>query len=146
MFLVRCLMKYIVLIPLLIFIFSAQAEEMPVLSNLNSLVWENRVIVINETKSQDKTLQLLRNYEAEIDDRDIIWFMISGDNAVTNYKGQLLRNFVGNTLQRLATMKGKVFLIGKDGGIKSVNDTLDLELIFSEIDAMPMRQYEMHNQ
>jgi len=138
-------MKHIVLIPLLIFILSAHAEEMPVLSYLDSLEWENRVIVITRMKNQDESLQLLRNYEAEIDDRDIIWFMISGDNVVTNYTGQLSRDFVGNTLQRLASVQGKVFLIGKDGGIKSANDTLDLEVIFSEIDAMPMRQYEMRN-
>jgi hypothetical protein len=34
-------------------------------------------------------------------------------------------------------------LIGKDGGIKSQSDYLNLEAIFSEIDAMPMRQLEM---
>ena len=40
-------------------------------------------------------------------------------------------------------MQSKVILIGKDGGIKSRFDRLDLEAIFSDIDAMPMRQYEM---
>ncbi len=34
-------------------------------------------------------------------------------------------------------------LIGKDGGVKFLLDRMDLEAIFTEIDAMPMRQNEM---
>jgi len=137
-------MKHIVLISILIFSIFAQAEGVPVLSDLDSLEWKNRVIIVNETKNQDESLQLLKAQVAEIDDRDIIWFLIKDDNALTNYLGRLSREFVSNMRERLGPVKGKVILIGKDGGIKSQSDYLNLEAIFSEIDAMPMRQLEMH--
>ena len=136
-------MKHMVLIPLLIFSMFAQAEVVPMLSGLDSLEWKNRVIVINEIKNEDESLQLLKAQVDEIDDRDIIWFIMKDDNAVSNYSGQLSREFVSNTRERLGPVKGKVILIGKDGGIKSQSDYLNLEAIFSEIDAMPMRQLEM---
>ena len=137
-------MKHIVLIPILIFSMFAQAEAVPMLSHLDSLVWKNRVIVANEPKNQNEYLQLLKAQVAEIDDRDIIWFIIKGNLTFTNYSGQLSREFVINMHERLDLVQGKVILIGKDGGIKSQSDYLNLEAIFSEIDAMPMRQIEMH--
>ena len=137
-------MKHIVLIPILIFSMFAQAEAVPMLSDLDSLVWKNRVIVVNEPKNQDESLQLLKAQVAEIDERDIIWFIIKGNLTLTNYSGQLSREFVSNMRERIGLVQGKVILIGKDGGIKSQSDYLNLKAIFSEIDAMPMRQIEMH--
>ena len=137
-------MKHIVLIPLLFFSMLAQAEDVPMLSDLDSLEWKNRIIVVNETKNEDDSLQLLKEQVAEIDDRDIIWFIIKDNLALTNYSGRLSREFVSNMRERLSPVQGKVILIGKDGGIKSQSDYLNLEAIFSEIDAMPMRQLEMH--
>jgi hypothetical protein len=136
-------MKHILLIPILVFSLFAQAEAASMLSDLDSLEWKNRVIVINEPKNQDESLQLLKAQVAEIDDRDIIWFIIKDDLALSNYPGQLSREFVSNMRERLGPVQGKVILIGKDGGIKSQADHLNLEAIFSEIDAMPMRQLEM---
>ena len=136
-------MKYILLIPILTYSMFAQAEGLPVLSDLDSLKWKNRVILINEPKKQDESLQFLKAQVSEIDDRDIIWFIIKDDNALSNYSGRLSREFVSNMRERLGPVKGKVILIGKDGGIKSQADYLNLDSIFSEIDAMPMRQLEM---
>ena len=136
-------MKHIVLFSILVFSMFAHAEGVPVLSDLVSLEWKNRVIVFNETKNEDVYLKLLKEQVAEIDDRDIIWFIIKGDLALSNYSGRLSPEFVSNMRERLGPVKGKVILIGKDGGIKSQSDYLNLEAIFSEIDAMPMRQLEM---
>jgi hypothetical protein len=122
----------------------AQAEAAPMLSDLDNLVWKNRVIIIDEPKNRDESLHLLKDQVAEIDDRDIIWFVIKDGLAVSNYSGHLSREFVSNMRERLGPVKGKVILIGKDGGIKSRADYLNLDTIFSEIDAMPMRQLEMH--
>ena len=107
-------------------------------------MWKNRVIVVNEPKNQDESLQLLKAQVAEIDERDIIWFIIKGNLTLTNYSGQLSREFVSNMRERIGLVQGKVILIGKAGGIKSQSDYLNLKAIFSEIDAMPMRQIEMH--
>lgn len=138
-------MKRIVLVPILLFSMFSQAEGEPVLSDLDSLEWKNRVVIVNETNKQDESRRLLAEQVAEIDDRDIIWFIIKEDLALTNYSGRLSREFVSNMRERLGPMQGKVILIGKDGGIKSQSDYLDIEAIFSEIDAMPMRQFEMRN-
>ena len=48
--------------------------------------------------------------------------------------------------QQYAVKPGEVILIGKDGGLKLRLDNLDIPILFSVIDAMPMRQNEMQRQ
>lgn len=140
----RC-MKQITLITMLFFTMTVQAEITPSLSDIASLEWRNRVVLINETENVDGAQTLLKEQVAEIDDRDIIWFILKNDRVLSNYPGQLTQEFLSNTRERLGAAQEKVILIGKDGEIKSQSGHLDLEAIFSEIDAMPMRQYEMQN-
>lgn len=136
-------MKYIILISIFIFNTFVQAESLPKLSNLDSLEWKNRVVILNEIKNQDKSLQLLKEQEAQIDDRDIIWFSIKDNLVLSNYKGDLSSEFVSKIQEKFSHLQNKVILIGKDGGIKSKSDYLNLEDIFSEVDSMPMRLFEM---
>ena len=136
-------MKYIILISIFIFNTFVQAESLPKLSNLDSLEWKNRVVILNEIKNQDKSLQLLKEQEAQIDDRDIIWFSIKDNLVLSNYKGDLSSEFVSKIREKFSHLQNKVILIGKDGGIKSQSDYLNLEDIFSEVDSMPMRLFEM---
>ena len=136
-------MKYIILISIFIFNTFVQAESLPKLSNLDSLEWKNRVVILNEIKNQDKSLQLLREQEAQIDDRDIIWFSIKDNLVLSNYKGDLSSEFVSKIREKFSHLQNKVILIGKDGGIKFQSDYLNLEDIFSEVDSMPMRLFEM---
>ena len=136
-------MKYIILISIFIFNTFVQAESLPKLSNLDSLEWKNRVVILNEIKNQDKSLQLLKEQEAQIDDRDIIWFSIKDNLVLSNYKGDLSSEFVSKIREKFSHLQNKVILIGKDGGIKSKSDYLNLEDIFSEVDSMPMRLFEM---
>ena len=136
-------MKHIVLILFVIFSLFAQGNELTVLNDLTSLEWKHRIIVVNETQNEAKVLALLEKHTAGIDDRDIVWFIVKEDAVLTNYKGQLSEEFLSETRQRYGVRQGRVILIGKDGGIKSRLDHLDIETIFSEIDAMPMRQQEM---
>ena len=136
-------MKYIILISIFIFNTFVQAESLPKLSNLDSLEWKNRVVILNEIKNQDKSLQLLKEQVAQIDDRDIIWFSIKDNLVLSNYKGDLSSEFVSKIREKFTHLQNKVILIGKDGGIKSQSDYLNLEDIFSEVDSMPMRLFEM---
>ena len=136
-------MKYIILISIFIFNTFVQAESLPKLSNLDSLEWKNRVVILNEIKNQDKSLQLLKEQEAQIDDRDIIWFSIKDNLVLSNYKGDLSSEFVSKIQEKFSHLQNKVILIGKDGGIKSKSDYLNLEDIFSEVDSMPMRLFEI---
>lgn len=136
-------MKYIILISIFIFNTFVQAESLPKLSDLDSLEWKNRVVILNEIKNQDKSLQLLKEQVAQIDDRDIIWFSIKDNLVLSNYKGDLSSEFVSKIREKFSHLQNKVILIGKDGGIKSQSDYLNLEDIFSEVDSMPMRLFEM---
>lgn len=132
-------------IPFIIFSMFAQGNELTMLTDLATLKWKNRIIVVNETQSEETVLALLEKHTAEINDRDIVWFIIKNDIVLTNYEGELSENFLSRTRERYGVRQGNVILIGKDGGTKSRLDRLDIEAIFSEIDAMPMRQYEMLN-
>ena len=136
-------MKYIIIISIFIFNTFVQAESLPKLSNLDSLEWKNRVVILNEIKNQDKSLQLLKEQVAQIDDRDIIWFSIKDNLVLSNYKGDLSSEFVTKIREKFSHLQNKVILIGKDGGIKSQSDYLNLEDIFSEVDSMPMRLFEI---
>ena len=136
-------MKYIILISIFIFNTFVQAESLPKLSNLDSLEWKNRVVILNEIKNQDKSLLLLKEQVAQIDDRDIIWFSIKDNLVLSNYKGDLSSEFVSKIREKFSHLQNKVILIGKDGGIKFQSDYLNLEDIFSEVDSMPMRLFEM---
>ncbi len=136
-------MKYIILISIFIINTFVQAESLSTLSNIDSLAWKNRVVIVNEIKNQDKSLQLLKEHVVQIDDRDIIWFSIKDNLVLSNYKGDLSSEFVSKIREKFSHLQNKVILIGKDGGIKSQSDYLNLEDIFSEVDSMPMRLFEM---
>ncbi|MBU0914662.1 MAG: DUF4174 domain-containing protein [Gammaproteobacteria bacterium] len=69
--------------------------------------------------------------------------MLTGDEAHTNYQGRLSENFIAKIKESYQLEPGKIVLIIKYGGVKFLLDRMDLEVIFAEIDAMPMRQNEM---
>jgi NADH dehydrogenase [ubiquinone] 1 alpha subcomplex assembly factor 1 len=112
---------------------------------LEDLQWRNRVVLVfpgEDIDMQELTARFERE-RAGIEDRDIRYF-IFGPEVLSNgpsfdpeYASQLRTRFARpgrNT---------SVALIGKDGGLKYEAEHLDLEAIFREIDAMPMRRQEM---
>jgi hypothetical protein len=128
---------------LLIFSISAQSNEPAVLSDLGSLKWDKRIVVVNEVQNRETLLALFEKNNSKIKERDMVWFVLAGDQVQTNYQGTLSADFVAHIRDRYPIKPGKIMLIGKDGGVKFLLDPMDLEAIFSEIDAMPMRQNEM---
>lgn len=136
-------MNYLATIFLLCFSFSPYSSEPVKLSDLRLLQWDNRIILVNNLHNQDAVLALFDNNKSEINERDIIWFVLAGDAAHTNYQGALSDDFITKTRASYQLESGKIMLIGKDGGVKFLLDRMDLEAIFTEIDAMPMRQNEM---
>ncbi len=138
-------MKHIIQVLFFIYSMGVQANETAVLHDLASLEWKNRIILINASYNEENYLALLKKKSAEINDRHIIWFIINENEVLTNFEGKLSENFLNNTLMKYGFTEGRSILIGKDGGIKSQLKFIDLETIFSKIDAMPMRQYEMKN-
>jgi len=137
-------MNYFATIFLLCFSLSAHSTEPAALSDLRLLQWKNRIILVNNLHNhQNAVLALFEQNKSEMKERDIIWFVFSGDEAHTNYQGALSDDFIAKTRASYQLEARKIMLIGKDGGVKFLLDRMDLEAIFTEIDAMPMRQNEM---
>ena len=136
-------MNYLATILLLCFSLSVHSTEPEKLSDLGLLQWKNRIILVNNLQDQQSVLTLFEQNKTEIKERDIIWFVLAGDVAHTNYQGALSDDFITKTRASYQLESGKIMLIGKDGGVKFLLDHMDLDVIFTEIDAMPMRQNEM---
>ncbi|SDS06766.1 protein of unknown function [Halopseudomonas xinjiangensis] len=135
-------MRYITLL-LLLFSLCAQSSEQPMLTDLSSLQWQNRIIVVNEVADAEKAASLLEDNAAGVTDRDLLWLVFKDSRTLTNYSGPMAPELKANTLQTYRIEPGQVILIGKDGGVKDRLDQVDLEALFADIDAMPMRRNEM---
>ena len=138
-------MKYLVTILQLCFSLFAYSDQPTPLSGFEALQWQQRIILVNNLQDPQSVLTLFEQNKTEIKERDIIWFVFSGDEAHTNYQGALSGDFIAKTRASYQLESGKIMLIGKDGGVKFLLDRMDLEAIFKEIDAMPMRQNEMQH-
>jgi len=146
-------MKYMVQVFLLVFSFSASASQLDnqeinkqaTLSDLSSLNWQNRLIVVNNIQNEKQALTIFEKHVDQIDDRHIVWFIIKDNKVLSNYSGKLSESLLTNIQNKYQIGQAKVVLIGKDGGVKSQFDFVDLESIFLQIDAMPMRQMEMRH-
>ena len=138
-------MKYIICF--FIISLSIQAKELAMLTDLSDLRWENRVIVVNTVNDKDSISKIFEQHETELNERDIVWFIMQNNTVSSNFSGNIADNFVPNMIQNYKINaqleQGNVMLIGKDGGIKWAAKRLNLADIFSKIDSMPMRQVEM---
>ena len=83
-----------------------------------------------------------------IEERHIVWFVV-GESIESNSSRPISSSFE-TSIKALRSRDHQeqpwVYLIGKDGGIKHESQRLDLPLLFSLIDRMPMRQEEMLRQ
>ena len=111
--------------------------------NLAELKWKNRIILIRQSGNPEKLIATLKQAAVEIDDRDIIWFVLEGKRITSNYLFELSDELLSDIQSRLKSANEDILLIGKDGGVKARYNRLDLNAIFREIDAMPMRIREM---
>jgi len=114
------------------------------MNRLDDYQWKNRLILVQATSENGGEIDTLRSARAEIDDRDIVWFVNTGSDVVSNQKAvsSSLETDIKAVLDESRSY-GRVLLIGKDGGIKSRESSLDLDAIFRRIDGMPMRIREM---
>lgn len=114
------------------------------MNNLSDYQWKYRLILVQASSDTEGAVETLRSSRAEIDDRDIVWFVYAGSGVVSNQKA--LSSSLESDIQALLEQSRsdeRVLLIGKDGGIKSRESSLDLDAIFRRIDGMPMRIREM---
>ncbi|WP_412536360.1 DUF4174 domain-containing protein [Marinobacter sp. MIT932201] len=114
------------------------------MNSLSDYQWKNRLILVQASDENAGEIEMLRSARAGVDDRDVVWFVNTGSEVVSNQ--QSLSNSLESDIKTLldgGRSDGRVLLIGKDGGIKSREVSLDLDAIFRRIDAMPMRMREM---
>lgn len=114
------------------------------MNNLGDYQWKNRLILVHAVQETEGAVETLRDAHVAINDRDIIWFVNTGEGLVSNQttvSGGVEQDI--NELFAKVRPEDKVLLIGKDGGMKSREPGLDLGAIFGRIDAMPMRIREM---
>ena len=122
-------------------------QEILALEGIEELEWNNRIILIHSGDESNEIIDRLKHYHHEIKDRHIYWFVLSNQVIHTNYEDTLSENLYNKTLKvYFQDNEFNILLIGKDGGIKQEQKTLDLEKIFALIDTMPMRQQEMLRQ
>lgn len=125
--------------------FSTKASEPDPLTDLGRFRWEHRVVLFDNHESIDIQM-LLAAYRNELNDRDILWFILGEGKVQSNYKGQIATDFATRIRQQYRIGDHKMILIGKDGGVKSRLEGIDLQAILTDIDAMPMRRQEMQQQ
>lgn len=120
--------------PLLLLLFSLTLS-----ASLKPHLWKHRLILL----FSDEEASLLMTHQEGILDREIIYYHFKMGEVLTNDAEGLLNEKSLERVKEQYQEKGKVILIGKDGGIKHTAQELDLEKIFSLIDAMPMRRAEI---
>jgi hypothetical protein len=112
-------------------------------TTLETLVWKNRVLVLYSPQPNDAAFvlqkQRLKEQKAQLLERDLV--------MIECVEGQLSSEDMAYLKSRFSYQSNHfgVWLIGKDGGIKSRSDKpLLAQDLFALIDAMPMRRAEMH--
>ena len=118
--------------------------------NLASYKWRNRILLVFASSSKDvnftKQIQLFKQHQQGLNERDLI--LVTVFSKGSSYSNEQLINLASaeKLRQRFNVNDNdfRVILIGKDGGAKRQDSkVVQAETIFSEIDAMPMRQQEM---
>jgi len=123
---------------------STMVIAQPSLDSLDDLRWSHRIILFRDSVDPTLSAKEFEKLNAEIIDRDILWFAFDNQNISTNYTGVLADPFLENIQQRyFRDERTALVLIGKDGGVKDASNLLDLPRIFALIDGMPMRRAEM---
>ncbi len=114
---------------------------------LERFKWQHRIVLALPGASERPVwIDRFESRREGIKDRDVIWFILDRKARLTNYGKSLPEGFNQELIDRYfpnPNSPGKVVLIGKDGGEKLRQNSLDIDELFLRIDAMPMRRAEM---
>jgi len=92
----------------------------------------------------EEDVAALKEHTPGLEERDAVWFVLDDELLVTNFPGTVAPAFAGD-LRESVSGDRPVLLIGKDGGVKMRASRLNIDELFSRIDAMPMRRREMQS-
>lgn len=118
--------------------------------NLSSHKWKNRVLLVFAPSAKNvnfqQQVQLFQQQQQGLNERDLL--LVTVLDKGTSYSNQQPIDIESAAKLRqkfnISDNDFRVILIGKDGGAKRQDsEVVQVETIFREIDAMPMRQQEM---
>jgi len=114
------------------------------LNHINDLKWKNRVLIIRESGKIDFSIKI-NPYIEEFNERDFI--IVRAKNQNTFIQNKIMSvDFSNSIYKKIQNIDSNQYfiLIGKDGQVKNSYTTeIEVEKIFSDVDKMPMRKYEM---
>ena len=120
--------------------------------------WKHRLLIIKVDASSNTRSQIdsmLERARQDLIERNLKVFlldcsseqMLSQKLCTSAYTNDLVSLEDQHAIYARATREGSaILLIGKDGGTKARQQSLNLPALFRIIDAMPMRRMEMKNQ
>ncbi|TVP62509.1 MAG: DUF4174 domain-containing protein [Nodularia sp. (in: Bacteria)] len=119
-------------------------------SNLNSYQWKNRLLLVfapsENSADYQRQMQLLKGQEAGFPERDLLLIEVFTKGS-SRAAGKTIDEADVARIRRQFNIDPQEFqtvLVGKDGRSKRRDQNpVQAEVIFQEIDAMPMRQREM---
>ena len=114
------------------------------INHIKNFQWSKRLLIVLDHENLGFS-ERFNQYSEHFLERDFIIIKICRKKAFIN-KNQLSNKFTNSILKKIDNIKdGHHFiLIGKDGQIKnSYPFNINLEEIFIEVDAMPMRKNEV---
>ena len=114
------------------------------IDHINDLKWKNRVLVIESDEDIDFSTKI-NLFKSEFDERDFIIIYINEQNSFINNR-RMSNYFTRSVLKKIKSFESKscFYLIGKDGQVKNAySSQIEIEKIFSDVDKMPMRKFEV---
>ena len=119
-------------------------KELDQFEHIDDFKWMNRVLVI-KNKNQKLLFEQIKNNKTKLYDRDIVIIILNDKNAYI--KNKVLSKIFYKSLKKKMKDLDDVYetiLLGRDGKIKKIYPkNIDLDIIFADIDKMPMRINEM---
>jgi hypothetical protein len=129
------------------------AQDNNMAFDLNTYQWKNRLLLVfapsENSPAYQRQMQLFQGQQAGFKERDLLLVDLLTESTSRVYRQALNDTDVARARSRfnVAPQDFRVILVGKDGTAKRrESNPIQPEVIFNEIDAMPMRQREMREQ
>lgn len=131
----------------------AIARDINIVTSLDTYRWKNRLLLVfapSENNSiYQRQMQLLAAHKAGLNERNLLVFKLVAEGTSHLESQSIDATDVARLRSqfKVSQEEFRVILVGKDGTEKwHASSPVEPQVIFKEIDAMPMRQQEMRSQ
>ena len=114
------------------------------INHVRDFKWRNRVLVLVENGGIDLLSSIIENKQ-KFEERDFVVVLVRDKKSYIDGQ-EMSEKFTKSVFRKIkhSRKNHSLFLIGKDGEVKhSYLESTYLKTIFSDVDRMPMRKYEM---